>query len=153
MLVFLNLQQVDVIVFKNTLLCLPLKKRNCFSTRISMSIEKSLLCWSSYRSLLYIFKLFNKYCTLASHHYTYNFFAIAGMFLHEKTTLYYFNFERQGSYLQVLRMLVNIHFGPPCNDDSITRKKSPGAIGFLVSKSKLSVMKNIPPSWEGKTFT
>ena len=57
--------------------------------------------------------------TLPPHHRTYNFPAFAAMFLNVKITLY-FNCEREELCLQVLRMRVNIRFGPPCRDDANT---------------------------------
>ena len=70
---------------------------------------------------------------LASHHYAYNFFAVTVVFLHTKLTLY-FNIEHSGLCLQVLCMLLNIHFCPPYPDDAIT------------GKNELSFVKNILPS-------
>ena len=34
-----------------------------------------------------------------------------------------FNLEREGLYLQALRMPVKTHFGTPCQDDAISWKK------------------------------
>ena len=57
--------------------------------------------------------------TLPPHHRTYNFPAFAAMFLNVKITLN-FNCEREELCLQVLRMRVNIRYGPPCRDDANT---------------------------------
>ena len=69
---------------------------------------------------LFEFKLFSKYPTIIE---TIPFFGVTAMFRNMQTTLS-FNFQRDGLCLQVLRMRVNIHIGPPCWDDAITRKKS-----------------------------
>ena len=59
----------------------------------------------------------------------------------------FFNFYRERLCLQTLGMRINIHVGPLCRDDVIKWKKNhSGETGFLICKSEISVVKNIPPS-------
>ena len=79
--------------------------------------------------------------------------ALAAIFLHVKITTLYFNFEREGLCLQFLRMRASNCFGPSYRDDAVTWKKFPREMGFFISKSQISVLKKIPPKWDGNVLT
>ena len=70
------------------------------------------------------------------------------MFLHANITFFQGrNTERERFYLQALRLRRNFYFGPPCQEDAITRKekkkKKSGNARLLICKSKISASKSL----------
>ena len=88
-LVLLNLQQMNLIL------------KNCMNCYINIFLLHLLFCRSCYPVFpLYEFNLFNKHSTISLFQLSFSF--QLSMFLRAKITLY-FNYQRDGLCLQVLR--------------------------------------------------
>ena len=90
-------------------------------TRISRITELllKLFCLGLVMSCFLYINLNYSVHTLQTHYSTKNTFACCcSLFLHEKITL--FNFDRERLCFQAFCMHINIHFGPLCQDNTIT---------------------------------
>ena len=99
------------------LLCF--KNQSYLITRISRITEQTTLFRSCYVLLpLYKFKLFSTYSTNSLFNQKYFCLLLQSVSSWENNSL--FNFERERLCFQAFCMHINIHFGPLCQDNTIT---------------------------------
>ena len=134
-LVLLNLQQMNLIL------------KNCMNCYINIFLLHLLFCRSCYPMFaLYEFKLFNKYSTISLFQLSFSF--QLSMFLRAKITLY-FNYQRDGLCLQVLRK----HFLGQHDGMMQLQGKAVPEIKLVIGKTEISDVKNISSSRGGVIFT
>ena len=134
-LVLLNLQQMNLIL------------KNCMNCYINIFLLHLLFCRSCYPVFpLYEFKLFNKHSTISLFQLSFSF--QLSMFLRAKITLY-FNYQRDGLCLQVLRK----HFLGQHDGMMQLQGKAVPEIKLVIGKTEISDVKNISSSRGGVIFT